>query len=381
MDVFLILLGLVILCGVAYIVFKLSNNSNISLEESHEKKSEELKQIKNILSLEFKNLANEIFEEKSKKFSSNNKETISTILDPLKERIQNFENKVEKSNQANSEWNGRLQEQIKSLKELNLQMSKEAENLTHALKGDSKTQGNWGELQVENILKKVGLKEGVGYDKEKNFKNEDDDNQRPDYIVNLPDGKNIIIDSKVSLTAYANYFNTKNSDEKKNLLKDHVKSVNNHIKSLSEKNYQNLELNQPDYILMFIANEPALGLALIEDSQIYDKALENNIIIVSTSTLLATLSTVAFMWKQDNQNKHALEIARQAGALYDKFCSFSDELIKVGSNIDSTKKTYSGAMKKLVDGKDNLVRKSERLRELGAKASKKINSKLIDRAD
>ena len=381
MDVFLIFLGLVILCGVAYIVFKLSNNSNISLEESHEKKSEELKQMKNILSLEFKNLSNEIFEEKSKKFSSNNKETISTILDPLKERIQNFENKVEKSNQANSEWNGRLQEQIKSLKELNLQMSKEAENLTHALKGDSKTQGNWGELQVENILKKVGLKEGVGYDKEKNFKNEDDDNQRPDYIVNLPDGKNIIIDSKVSLTAYANYFNTKNSDEKKNLLKDHVKSVNNHIKSLSEKNYQNLELNQPDYILMFIANEPALGLALIEDSQIYDKALENNIIIVSTSTLLATLSTVAFMWKQDNQNKHALEIARQAGALYDKFCSFSDELIKVGSNIDSTKKTYSGAMKKLVDGKDNLVRKSERLRELGAKASKKIHSKLIDRAE
>ena len=381
MDVFLIFLGLVILCGVAYIVFKLSNNSNIPLEESHEKKSEELKQMKNILSLEFKNLANEIFEEKSKKFSSNNKETISTILDPLKERIQNFENKVEKSNQANSEWNGRLQEQIKSLKELNLQMSKEAENLTHALKGDSKTQGNWGELQVENILKKVGLKEGIGYDKEKNFKNEDDDNQRPDYIVNLPDGKNIIIDSKVSLTAYANYFNTKNSDEKKNLLKDHVKSVNNHVKSLSEKNYQNLELNQPDYILMFIANEPALGLALIEDSQIYDKALENNIIIVSTSTLLATLSTVAFMWKQDNQNKHALEIARQAGALYDKFCSFSDELIKVGSNIDSTKKTYSNAMKKLVDGKDNLVRKSERLRELGAKASKKINSKLIDRAN
>ena len=381
MDVFLIFLGLVILCGVAYIVFKLSNNSNIPLEESHEKKSEELKQMKNILSLEFKNLANEIFEEKSKKFSSNNKETISTILDPLKERIQNFENKVEKSNQANSEWNGRLQEQIKSLKELNLQMSKEAENLTHALKGDSKTQGNWGELQVENILKKVGLKEGIGYDKEKNFKNEDDDNQRPDYIVNLPDGKNIIIDSKVSLTAYANYFNTKNSDEKKNLLKDHVKSVNNHVKSLSEKNYQNLELNQPDYILMFIANEPALGLALIEDSQIYDKALENNIIIVSTSTLLATLSTVSFMWKQDNQNKHALEIARQAGALYDKFCSFSDELIKVGSNIDSTKKTYSDAMKKLVDGKDNLVRKSERLRELGAKASKKINSKLIDRAN
>jgi len=381
MDVFLIFLGLVILCGVAYIVFKLSNNSNISLEESHEKKSEELKQMKNILSLEFKNLANEIFEEKSKKFSSNNKETISTILDPLKERIQNFENKVEKSNQANSEWNGRLQEQIKSLKELNLQMSKEAENLTHALKGDSKTQGNWGELQVENILKKVGLKEGIGYDKEKNFKNEDDDNQRPDYIVNLPDGKNIIIDSKVSLTAYANYFNTKNSDEKKNLLKDHVKSVNNHVKNLSEKNYQNLELNQPDYILMFIANEPALGLALIEDSQIYDKALENNIIIVSTSTLLATLSTVAFMWKQDNQNKHALEIARQAGALYDKFCSFSDELIKVGSNIDSTKKTYSNAMKKLVDGKDNLVRKSERLKELGAKASKKIHSKLIDKAD
>jgi len=381
MDVLLTIIGLLILGVFGFIAFKLPQLVAFLSDVSKKNNTEDYEQLQKVLSLEFKNLANEIFDEKSKKLNIDNKESLTTILDPLKEKIKNFEEKVEKTNKENLQWNVQLKEQIKGLKELNLQMGKEAENLTQALKGDSKTQGNWGELQIENILQKVGLQEGLGYEKEKNLKNEDGENQRLDYIVNLPDGKNIIIDSKVSLTAYADYCSADNREEEKNYLKEHIKSVNNHIKTLAEKNYQNLEINQPDYILMFLANEPALGLALIEDQEIYDKALENNIVIVSTSTLLATLRTVAFMWKQDNQNKHALEIARQSGALYDKFCAFSEDLIKIGSNIDVTKKSYSEAMKKLVEGKDNLIRKSERLRELGAKTSKKISSKLVDRAD
>ena len=381
MNVTLLIVGILILLLLAFIAFRLPKLIASISENSSKNNNEELEQLQKILSLEFKNLANDIFDEKAKKISLTNKESISVILDPLKEKIKTFEEKVEKSNKESLQWNVQLKEQIKSLKEINLQMGKEAENLTHALKGDSKTQGNWGEIQIENILQKVGLQEGLGYVKEENLKNEDGENQRLDYIVNLPDGKKIIIDSKVSLTAYAEYYNSEGREEQNKYLKEHVKSVNNHVKGLSEKNYQNLGINQPDYILMFLANEPALGLALIEDQEIYDKALENNIVIVSTSTLLATLRTVAFMWKQDNQNKHALEIARQSGALYDKFCSFSEDLIKIGSNIETTKKSYSEAMKKLVDGKDNLIRKSERLRELGAKASKKINSKLVDRAD
>ena len=381
MDTLLLLVGLFIVALLGFIAFRLPQLIGYLSDNAKNNNVEDFEQIQKILSLEFKNLANEIFDEKSKKLNINNKENLASILDPLKERIKNFEQKVEQSSKENLQWNVQLKEQIKGLKELNLQMGKEAENLTQALKGDSKTQGNWGELQIENILQKVGLQEGLGYEKEKNLKNEEGENQRLDYIVNLPDGKNIIIDSKVSLTAYAEYYNADNREEEKQHLKEHVKSVNNHVKILSEKNYQNLGINQPDYVLMFLANEPALGLALIEDQEIYDKALENNIVIVSTSTLLATLRTVAFMWKQDNQNKHALEIARQSGALYDKFCSFSEDLVKIGSNIDVTKKSYSEAMKKLVEGKDNLIRKSERLRELGAKASKKINSKLIERAD
>jgi len=381
MDILLLLVGLFIVALLGFIAFRLPQLIGYLSDNAKNNNVEDFEQIQKILSLEFKNLANEIFDEKSKKLTLNNKENLALILDPLKEKIKNFEQKVEQSSKENLQWNVQLKEQIKGLKELNLQMGKEAENLTQALKGDSKTQGNWGELQIENILQKVGLQEGLGYEKEKNLKNEEGENQRLDYVVNLPDGKNIIIDSKVSLTAYVEYYNADNREEEKQYLKEHVKSVNNHVKILSEKNYQNLGINQPDYILMFLANEPALGLALIEDQEIYDKALENNIVIVSTSTLLATLRTVAFMWKQDNQNKHALEIARQSGALYDKFCSFSEDLIKIGSNIEVTKKSYSEAMKKLIEGKDNLVRKSERLRELGAKASKKISSKLIERAD
>ena len=342
--------------------------------------TEELDKIKEILGLEFKNLANEIFDEKTKKITDLNKENISSILNPLRENIERFERKVETSNKDALEFNAILKSEINHLKSETLKMRDDANNLANALRGESKTQGNWGEQQMETILNAAGLEKNIHYIKEKNIKTENLDNQRLDYIVKLPGDKCIVIDSKVSLVAYVNYYNAENDEEKKIHLKEHLKSINNHITTLSNKNYQDLDINQPDYVLMFMANEPAFKLAVLEDVSIYNKAIDKNIVMVTNSTLFATLKTVAYMWKQDKANKNAIEIARQAGSLYDKFQSFSEDLIKVGNNLNTTKNTYEDAMKKLTDGKDNLVRKTERLRELGAKTSKKINPKLVDRS-
>jgi DNA recombination protein RmuC len=352
-------------------------NLKIKLDEHKSELAELQQQFKN----EFKNLAQEIFEEKSKKFTDQNKTNIGELLNPLREKIDKFEEKVEKSNKENLIWNSALKEQITSLKELNLQITKEAENLTRALKGDSKSQGNWGEMQLEAILEKVGLQKGVHYEKEKNYKNEEGDNQRLDYIIKMPDDKYLVLDSKVSLTAYSNYFDADDDVKRARFLKNHLDSMYSHIKTLGDKNYQNLyDINQPDYVLMFIANEPALTIALKEDHSLYEKALDKNIVLVSTTTLMATLRTISYIWKQDLQNKNAIEIATQAGALYDKFTNFTDDLLKVGNNLKTTQNSYSDAMKKLYDGKGNLVRRTEILRELGAKTTKNIDKRLLDRS-
>lgn len=353
-----------------------------NLQERLKEQKEELGKLQEKFSVEFKNLANEIFEEKSKKFTDQNKTNLGELLNPLKERIQEFEKKVETNSKESLEQSSALREQLKHLKELNLQMTKEAENLTKALKGDSKAQGNWGEMQLEAILDKVGLQKGVHYEKEKNFKNEEGSNQRLDYIIHLPDEKYLVLDSKVSLTAYSNYFNETDENLKQTYLKRHLESILGHIKLLSDKNYQNLyEINQPDYVLMFIANEPALTIALQEYPNLFEQALDKNIVLVSTSTLMATMRTISYIWKQDLQNKNALEIANQAGSLYDKFTNFTEDLIKVGRQLGQTQSTYQDAMKKLSEGKDNLVRKTERLKELGAKASKSMDQKLLDRSE
>jgi len=352
-------------------------NLKIKLDEHKSELAELQQQFKN----EFKNLAQEIFEEKSKKFTDQNKTNIGELLNPLREKIDKFEEKVEKSNKENLIWNSALKEQITSLKELNLQITKEAENLTRALKGDSKSQGNWGEMQLEAILEKVGLQKGVHYEKEKNYKNEEGDNQRLDYIIKMPDDKYLVLDSKVSLTAYSNYFDADDDMKQARFLKNHLDSMYSHIKTLGDKNYQNLyDINQPDYVLMFIANEPALTIALKEDHNLYEKALDKNIVLVSTTTLMATLRTISYIWKQDLQNKNAIEIATQAGALYDKFTNFTDDLLKVGNNLKTTQNSYSDAMKKLYDGKGNLIRRTEILRELGAKTTKNIDKRLLDRS-
>ena len=379
MDIVILLIGILTLTSLGYVIYKF--NSKDTDVDNPQKRQDDIDQMKEILTLQFKNLANEIIDEKTKKINEVNKENLSNILDPLKENIARFEKKVGSSNKDAVEFNAILKSEINHLKNETLKMRDDANNLANALRGESKTQGDWGEQQMETILNAAGLEKNIHYEKEKNLKNENQDNQRLDYIVKLPGDKCIIIDSKVSLVAYVNYYNAEDKEEKKHYLKEHLKSINTHITTLSNKNYQDLDINQPDYILMFMANEPAFKLAVLEDVSIYNKAIDRNIVMVTNSTLFATLKTVAYMWKQDKANKNAIEIARQAGSLYDKFQSFSEDLIKVGNNLNTTKNTYEDAMKKLTEGKDNLVRKTERLRELGAKTSKKINPKLLDRSE
>ena len=379
MDYVLLIVGILTLSSLVYVIFKTNLNKNTT--EDPEKRQDEINSLREVLTLEFKNLANEIFDEKTKKITEVNRENLSNILDPLKENIARFERKVESSNKDAVEFNAILKSEINHLKNETLKMRDDATNLANALRGESKTQGDWGEQQMETILNAAGLERNIHYEKEKNLKNENLDNQRLDYIVKLPGDKCIIIDSKVSLVAYVNYYNAEEKEDKKYYLKEHLKSINTHVTTLANKNYQDLDINQPDYILMFMANEPAFKLAVLEDVSLYNKAIDRNIVMVTNSTLFATLKTVAYMWKQDKANKNAIEIARQAGSLYDKFQSFSEDLIKVGNNLNTTKNTYEDAMKKLTEGKDNLVRKTERLRELGAKTSKKINSKLIERSE
>ena len=379
MDIVILFIGILTLSSLGYVIYKFNDKGDNS--DNTQQRQDEINQMKEMLTLEFKNLANEIFEEKTKKITEVNKENLSNILDPLKENIARFERKVESSNKDAVEFNAILKSEINHLKTETLKMRDDANNLANALRGESKTQGDWGEQQMETILNAAGLEKNIHYEKEKNLKNENQDNQRLDYIVKLPGDKCIIIDSKVSLVAYVNYYNSEDKEDKKHYLKEHLKSINTHITTLSNKNYQELDINQPDYILMFMANEPAFKLAVLEDVSLYNKAIDRNIVMVTNSTLFATLKTVAYMWKQDKANKNAIEIARQAGSLYDKFQSFSEDLIKVGNNLNTTKNTYEDAMNKLTVGKDNLVRKTERLRELGAKASKKINPKLLDRSE
>ena len=379
MDYVLLFIGLLILSALGYTIFKL--NKKVDSSEDPKKSIEEINKMREIITLEFKNLANDIIDEKTKKINELNKESLSNILNPLKENLDKFERKVDSSNKNAIEFNAILKSEINHLKNETIKIRNDANNLANALKGESKTQGDWGEHILENILNSAGLEKNIHYEKEKNIKNENLENQRPDYVVKLPEDKCIIIDSKVSLVSYVKYYNSEDEEKKKIYLKDHLKSINTHITTLSNKNYQALDINQPDYILMFMANEPAFKLAVLEEESLYNKAIDKNILIVTSSTLYATLKTVAYMWKQDKSNKNAIEIARQAGSLYDKFHSFTDDLIKIGHNLNTTKNTYNDAMNKLTEGKDNLIRKTERLRELGAKTRKKIDPKLIERSE
>lgn len=352
-------------------------NLQVRLEEQ----KGELGQLQEKFTLEFKNLANEIFEEKSKKFTDQNKTNLHELLNPLGQKLTEFEKKVEQTNKESLERSTALREQIIGLRELNDRMTKEAENLTKALKGDVKMQGNWGEVILERILEKSGLEKDREYFVQETLHSEEGRRLRPDVIIKLPDNKNLVIDAKMSLIAYEKYMNAEDDTEKEQHLKDHILSVKAHVKGLAEKNYHQLfDGGSLDYVLMFVPIESAFALVVQHGGELYNEAHEKSIIIVSPATLVATLRTVSSIWKHEYQNRNALEIARQGGALYDKFKAFVDDLVEVGKSLDKSKQQYGQAMNKLVEGKDNLIRKTERLKELGSKTTKSMDDKLLHRA-
>jgi DNA recombination protein RmuC len=330
---------------------------------------------------EFENLANKIFEEKTTKFSEQSKANLSEILNPLREKITEFQSKVEETNKESIDRFAALRQQLLTLKDMNQQMSTDAQNLVKALKGDTKAQGDWGEIQLERILERSGLRKGEEYSIQESFTTEEG-RKRPDVIVNLPEEKKIIIDSKVSLVSYERLVSTDDDDQRNIHIKTFIDSVKKHIKELSEKNYQTIfDHGTLDFVLMFIPIESAFSLAIQYGENLYVDAYDKNIIIVSPSTLLATLRTIANIWKQEYQNRNVIEIAKQSGALYDKFVSFTEDLVSVGNRLDQAKGSYVDAMKKLSEGRDNLVNKAEKIRKLGAKTSKQLPQSIINRAD
>ncbi len=342
---------------------------------------QEVENLQEKFTQEFKVLATEILESNSTKFTKQNKENLDLLLNPLQKKIELFEEKVEKSQKESVGMHSALKQQLEGLRTLNQQMSKEAINLTNALKGDSKAQGDWGEVQLEIILEKVGLKNGVHYTTQGGYRDEDENLKKPDFIINLPDNKHLIVDSKVSLTAYEGYYSAENEDTKIAHLKKHIVSIRKHIKELGEKRYQDLYgIKTPDYVLMFVPIEAALLIALNENDKLYLEAFDKNVVLVTTSTLLATLSTVSSIWKQEDQKKNVMEIARQAGALYDKFAGFLEDLRGVGKKLDDAKKDYSSAMNKLVDGKGNLITSVEKIKKLGVKTKKSLPDAFLSRA-
>lgn len=334
------------------------------------------------LSKEFQNLANKILEENSTKFKHQNKEQLTNILDPLNLQLSKFEKQVRETNEKSIERNASLIQKINSLESLNNQLSQEAINLTNALKGDNKTQGDWGEMQLEVLLEKSGLTKDIHFSTQGGYRDGDGNLKKPDFIIHLPDNKHLIIDSKVSLKAYDTFCNSEDETTQKLALKKHVDSIKSHYQDLSNKDYPNLyNINAPDHVLMFVPIEPALLLALHESREIYLDAFGKNIVLVSASTLLATLSTVSSIWKQEDQKRNALEIAKEGGLLYDKFEGFLSDLLKIGANLNSSKTSYDEAMNKLTSGNGNILKKIENLKKLGAKTKKQLPQNIIDRAN
>jgi len=334
------------------------------------------------LQLEFEGLANRLLEEKSRRFAELNQKQMGDLLGPLRERIQTFEQGIRERFVEETRDRVSLKKEIEQLRQLNQQLSQDATNLTQALKGDAKTQGDWGEWQLERLLEQAGLQKEVHYRSQSSYADEGGRQKRPDYIIRLPEDKHLVLDAKVSLTAYERYCSSEEEAERARHLRAHLDSLRRHIRSLSEKNYQQLyQINSPDYLLLFVPLEPAFALAIREEPGLFNEALDRHIVLVTTSTLLATLRTVAFIWKQEKQKRNVLEIARQSGMLYDKFVAFVEDLQEVGRRLDQTHQAYDAAMHKLRDGKrygDTLIGRAEKVKSLGAKASKQLPPELLD---
>ncbi|MCB1693114.1 MAG: DNA recombination protein RmuC [Pseudomonadales bacterium] len=348
-------------------------------QKHNEQKLELLEQARERLNTEFRNLANEIFDAKQRTFREQNQTQLDGLLGPLKERIKDFEKRVEDTYTQESKERFSLIREVKSLQELNSRISKDAVNLTNALKGENKTQGTWGEVVLESVLEKSGLVRGREYEIQVSLKTQEGRRLQPDVVVHLPEGKDVIVDSKVSLVAYERACSAESEETRRQAMKAHVASLRQHMKSLSAKDYQQLYgLRTLDFVLLFVPVEAAFSAAVSEDADLFKDAFDFNIMVVSPSTLLATLRMIRNIWRFDQQNRNAQEIALRAGALYDKFVNFVGDLEDIGSRIDSVQTAYEKAHNKLVSGKGNLVSRAEGMRELGAKVSKTLPPNLVE---
>ena len=396
-----ILISIIALVVIAIVWFLLRNQYEPKIERLTEERAQlmelrgqHLSTIKNLeeqlqhlrgdeerLKQQFQVLAQDILESKAKKFDEDHRKGLKDLLEPLKEKIAFFEKRVEKTNIDQLERSSQLREQLKHLKELNAAMTNEARNLTRALKGDVRTQGSWGELILESILERSGLEKGREYVVQESITTKENKRLRPDVIIHLPDGKRIIIDSKVSLTAYEEFVNAEDETTRETSLQAHILSLRSHITNLSRKNYHDLyKMESPDFVLMFIPIETAFSVALNKHGDLYQSAFDQNIVIVTPSTLLATLKTVDSMWRNEKQNRYALKIAEEAGKMYDKFALLAQDLESLGKRIDQTRIAYDDSMKKLQFGRGNLVSRAEKLRKLGAKASKSLPKDIAEAA-
>ena len=351
-------------------------------QKQHDKDLAFLKESEKQLSVAFENIANRIFDDKSKKFVDNNKESLSTVLSPLQDKIRQFEKRVEETYDKESKERFSLAREVKQLQELNAQISEDAVNLTNALKGDNKAQGNWGEMVLESLLENSGLVKGREYETQVSLQSAVGSKLQPDVVVHLPESRDIIIDSKVSLKAWDAYCSASEGEEKDRLLKQHIQSVRSHVKALSGKDYQKLVgISSLDYVFMFMPIDAAYSVAIQNDPGLSQFAFEKNIVFVSPTMLLTTLKLAQNLWRLDQQNQNAVEIAEKAGSLYDKFVNFVADLEDIGARIDSTKKSYDKAHNKLRSGTGNLIRRVEDLKTLGAKTSKKLKHDALEQED
>ncbi len=347
----------------------------IDLQTRLDENKKEIEQLQKRFQIEFENVANKLLDEKSKKFTEHNSEQLDRILKPFKDKLKDFEEKVDKTYKDNRDEQISLKEQIKGLHALNVKMSKEALELTHALKGDSKTRGDWGEFQLNRLLEQAGLTEGVHFETQGGFKDDEGRLKKPDFIVHLPDNKHLIIDAKVSLVAYEQYYSADDDASRREALKHHLESIKTHIRGLGSKKYEELyDIQTPDYVMMYIPIEPAFFLALEGDKEgkLYSEALERNVVLVSSSTLMATLRTVGYIWKQEKQAKNVQEIADRGAKLYDKFVGFVDSLTEIGSRLEQAQKSYNKSIGQLSEGPGNLIGQAEKLKSLGLKTNKSL---------
>lgn len=342
---------------------------------------EELASIHKKLTAEFENLANRILDEKSRKFVVQNKESLDKLLAPLSERIKDFRDRVDKTHEEGLKDRAALNEHLKTLHSLNCRLTEEARNLTTALKGQSKAQGNWGEMILERVLEKSGLVAGREYERQANLTDGEGRRFQPDALIKLPEEKHLVVDAKVSLVAYERFVNEENAVLQEKHLKEHVASLKAHVSDLSKKSYDSLYgISSPDFVLMFVPIEPAFTLAMQADDTLFDHAFRQNVVIVTPSTLLATLRTVANIWRQEKQSKNVLEIARRSGALYDKFVGFYADMEDLGRRIGKSQEVYEAALSKLKSGRGNLVKSVEDIKALGAKAKKALPSDAVEDA-